>query len=271
MTSETVYEYGPDSQRQAGVPQGEIHHFQHVSTIFPGAQRDYWVYVPQQYDGSTPAAVMVFQDGKRYLDADGWFRVPIVFDNLIHAGAMPVTVGIFLNPGHVGEAPAPDRWPFNNRSAEYDTLSDQYARFLLEEILPEVGARWKLTDDPEQRAIGGLSSGAICAFTVAWERPDAFRKVLSHIGSYTDIRGGHVYPSRIRKETPRPLRVFLQDGEADLDNIHGNWWLANLQMAAALKYRGYDYRFVGGSSAHDGKHGGAILPDSLRWLWRASP
>ncbi len=269
MTTETVYEYGPDSQRQAGVPQGTITQFHHESSIFPKARRDYWVYVPQQYDPATPAAIMVFQDGQRYMDADAWYRVPIVFDNLIHAGAMPVTIGIFLNPGHVGETmPATARGPFSNRSYEYDSLSDQYARFLLEEILPEVGSRWNLTDDPDQRAICGLSSGAICAFTVAWQRPDAFRKVLSHIGSYTDIRGGHVYPSRIRQDAPRPIRIFLQDGEADLDNQYGNWWLANLQMVAALKYRGYDHHFVAGTGAHDGQHAGAILPDSLRWLWR---
>lgn len=268
MTTAPTYQYGPDSERQPGVPQGEITHFQHISTIFPDARRDCWVYVPQQYDPATPAAVMVFQDGKRYLDPEGAFRVPIVFDNLIHAGAMPVTIGIFLNPGHVGEAPAPDRWPYSNRSFEYDTLSDQYARFLIEEILPEVGSRWTLTADPEQRAICGLSSGGICAFTVAWEHPNAFRKVLSHIGSFTDIRGGHNYPSLIRKAAVRPLRVFLQDGEADLDNQYGNWWLANLQMVAALRYRGYDYQFVGGTGAHDGVHGGTILPDSLRWLWR---
>jgi enterochelin esterase-like enzyme len=156
----------------------------------------------------------------------------------------------------------------SNRSFEYDTLSDQYARFLLEEILPEVGERWRLTADPDQRAICGASSGGICAFTVAWQRPDAFRKVMSHIGSFADIRGGHNYPSLIRKEAVRPLRVFLQDGEADLDIEFGNWWLANLQMVSALKFRGYDHMFVGGTGGHDGEHGGAILPDSLRWLWR---
>jgi enterochelin esterase-like enzyme len=268
MPDVITYQYGPDSQRQTGVPQGDVAHFQHVGAIFPDARRDYWVYVPQQYDPATPAAVMVFQDGHAYMSEEGAFRVPIVFDNLIHAGAMPVTVGIFINPGHVGDAPLAVPWAASNRSFEYDTLSDQYARFLMDEILPEVGARWKLTDDPTQRAICGLSSGGICAFTVGWERPDAFRKVMSHIGSFTDIRGGHVYPSHIRKHSIRPLRVFLQDGEADLDNAHGNWWLANLQMVAALKYRGYDHKFVAGSGGHDGAHGGAILPDSLRWLWR---
>ncbi len=266
----TIYQYGPDSQRQAGVPQGSVTHFEHISQIFPGARRDYSVYVPQQYDPATPAAVMVFQDGHAYLNEAGDFRTTIVFDNLIHAGAMPVTIGIFINPGHVGDELPANRFRASNRSYEYDSLSDQYARFLLDEILPEVGSRWNLTSDPERRAICGLSSGGICAFTVAWERPDRFRKVLSHIGSFTDIRGGHVYPSLIRKSAVRPLRVFLQDGEADLDNQYGNWWLANLQMVAALRYRGYDHQFVGGDGAHDGKHGGAILPDSLRWLWRQS-
>ncbi|MEZ4710539.1 MAG: alpha/beta hydrolase-fold protein [Caldilineaceae bacterium] len=268
MTDTAAYTYGPDSQRQPDVPQGRVERFTHSSTIFPHAQRAYWVYAPHQYDSAAPAAVMVFQDGHRYVEEDGWFRTPIVFDNLIHAGDMPVTIGIFINPGHVSSEPATHQWPFNNRSAEYDTLSDRYARFLIEEILPEVGARWTLTDDPDQRAICGLSSGGICAFTAAWERPDAFRKVLSHIGSFTNIRGGHVYPARVRQEAVRPLRVFLQDGENDLDNDFGNWWLANLQMESALRYRGYDHRFAGGSGAHDGVHGGAILPDSLRWLWR---
>ena len=269
-TSPETYSLGPDSQRKAGVPQGEITHFTHTSTVFPKTQRDYWVYVPQQYDAAKPASVMVFQDGHAYLKEDGWFRTPIVFDNLIHAGEMPVTIGIFINPGHLGDV-APDiKWMVSNRSFEYDSLSEQYAQFLLEEILPAVGQRWSLTDDPEQRAICGMSSGGICSFTVAWERPDAFRKVLSHIGSFTDIRGGHVYPTLIRKSAKRPIRVFLQDGEADLENQYGNWWLANLQMEAALKFRNYDYKFVGGTGAHDGQHAGAILPDSLRWLWRVN-
>lgn len=268
MPSTSTYQHGPDSQRKEGVPQGTIHAFQHVSQIYADIRRDYWAYVPQQYDPATPAALMVFQDGQRYLREEAEFRVPIVFDNLIHAGDMPVTIGVFINPGHYGQEPLNLPYRASNRSVEYDTLSDKYARLLLEEILPEVGQRWKITDDPDQRAICGLSSGAICAFTVAWERPDSFRKVLSHIGSFTDIRGGHNYPSYIRQHAIRPIRIFLQDGEADLNNDWGDWWLANLQMASALKYRGYDYKFVAGTGAHDGEHGGAILPDSLRWLWR---
>lgn len=263
-----TYEYGPESQRQPGVPQGNLFHFQHTSTIYQNTVREYSVYVPQQYDPNQPAAVMVFQDGHAYLKEDGDYRVPIVFDNLIHAGDMPVTIGIFVNPGHVGEQLPDNPFRASNRSFEYDSLSDQYARFLMEEILPEVGKQWNLTNDPDQRAICGLSSGGICAFTAAWEHPEFFRKVLSHIGSFTDIRGGHAYPSLIRKSAVRPIRVFLQDGDEDLNNSYGNWWLANLQMESALSFRGYDHKFVGGKSGHNGKHAGPILPDSLRWLWR---
>jgi enterochelin esterase family protein len=267
------YELGPDSQRQEGVPQGKVTKHQWTeSKIFPGTVRDYWVYVPAQYDAAKPACVMVFQDGHNYVGEDGQFRVPVVFDNLIHQGDMPVTIGVFVNPGHKPDpktaAPPQNRWRANNRSFEYDTLSDQYARFLLEEILPAVGKDYNLTDDPHCRAICGISSGGICAWTVAWERPDAFRKVLSHVGSFTNIRGGHVYPALIRKTEPKPIRVFLQDGEGDLDNQHGNWPLSNKQMAAALKFADYDYKFVMGDGGHNGKHGGAILPESLRWLWR---
>jgi enterochelin esterase-like enzyme len=210
---------------------------------------------------------MVFQDGGNYASSNGQFRVPTVFDNLIQKKEMPVTIGIFLNPGEVPAA-QPGQKGRSNRSFEYDSLGDQYAKFLLEEILPEVEKKYKITKDPEGRAICGISSGGICAWTVAWERPDSFRKVLSHVGSFTNIRGGHVYPALIRKTEKKPIRVFLQDGANDLDNLHGNWPLANQEMAAALKFAGYDYKFEFGDGGHNGKHGGAILPDSLRWLWR---
>lgn len=265
------YVLGPDSERHEGVPQGTVTEHEWRSEVFPGTIRRYWVYVPAQYDGSQPACVMVFQDGHAYVGETGQFRAPIVMDNLIHRGEMPVTIGVFIDPGHLKEElpPVPGWQPRpENRSFEYDTLSDQYARFLLEEILPEIGREYSLTDDPERRGICGISSGGICAFTVAWERPDAFRKVLSHVGSFTNIRGGHVYPALIRKTDRKPLRVFLQDGSGDLDNEHGSWPLANQQMAASLKFAGYDYRFEYGSGAHNGIHGGAILPESLRWLWR---
>ena len=264
------YKLGPDSMRHEGVPKGNVTKDVWRSKVFPDTVRDWWIYVPAQYDGTKPACVMVFQDGQAYVDENGDFRVPVVFDNLIHKGEMPVTIGIFINPGHQGKEPPKSPWKSSNRSFEYDTLSDQYARFLLEEILPEIGKRYKLTNDPECRAVCGISSGGICAFTVAWQRPDAFRKVLSHVGSFTNIRGGHVYPSLIRSTPNKPLRVFIQDGSNDLDNQFGNWWLANQEMAAALKFKQYDYKFVGGTGTHGGKHGGAILPDSLRWLWRGA-
>jgi len=262
------YALGPDSQRQEGVPRGTITQHQWMeSAVFPGTERDYWVYVPRQYDAPKPACVMVFQDGGNYVNEKGQFRVPVVFDNLIHRGEMPVTIGIFINPGVVPPS-SPDAVGRRNRSFEYDSLGDQYATFLLNEILPAIGKDYNLTADPDGRAIGGISSGGICAWTVAWERPDAFRKVLSHVGSFTNIRGGHVYPALIRKTEPKPIRVFLQEGENDLDNLHGNWPLANRQMAASLKFAGYDYKFEMGTEGHNGRHGGAILPESLRWLWR---
>lgn len=252
---------------QKGVPKGNVTKHTWKSKVFPGTVRDYWVYVPAQYDASKPACVMVFQDGAGYVNPKGQRRVPIVFDNLIHKKEMPVTIGIFINPGVVPPTKTGQK-PRRNRSFEYDTLSDQYARFLEKEILPEVGKKYNLTKDPECRAICGISSGGICAFTVAWERPDLFRKVVSHVGSFVNIRSGDRYPGIIRKTERKPIRVFLQDGKNDLNNLHGNWPLANQQMASALKFMDYDYKFVFGDGGHNGIHGGAILPDTLRWLWR---
>ncbi len=261
----TRYKYGPDSEPQAGVPQGTVTKMPPwKSEVFAGTVRDWWIYVPAQYDPQKPACVMVFQDGEWYVNPKGDFRVPVVFDNLIHKKEMPVTIGIFLNPGVF---PDKRKGLGKNRSVEYDTLSPKYAEFLEKEILPEVAKKYNLRNDPEARAICGISSGGICAWTVAWERPDLFRKVLSHVGSFTNIRGGDAYPGKIRKTPKKPIRVFLQAGKLDLDNEHGNWPLANMQMELALKFKGYDYKFVMGEEGHNGKHGGAILPDSLRWLW----
>jgi enterochelin esterase-like enzyme len=265
LAAKDDYQLGPDSMEQPNVPRGETHKFTCKSTIFADTVRDWGIYVPVQYNPKEPACVMVFQDGMGYMSPKGQYRVPTVFDNLIHKKEMPVTIGIFVNPGSF---PNQDKKKSSNRSFEYDTLSDQYARFLEMEILPEVAKKYNLRADAAGRAIGGASSGAICAFTVAWERPDLFSKVLSHIGSYTNIRGGDRYPGIIRAAAKKPIRVFLQDGSGDLDNRAGNWWLANLQMEAAFKFKKYDYKVAWGDGGHTGKHGGAILPDSLRWLWR---
>ncbi|MEA3213014.1 MAG: hypothetical protein QOE70_6071 [Chthoniobacter sp.] len=266
------YPLGLDSQPQE-VWHGELKQATFdQSAIFPDTTRDYWVYVPKQYDGVKPACLMVFFDGGGYAKADGASRVPVVFDNLIAKKEMPVTIGVFVNPGVI-KATQPGAKDRSNRSFEYDSLGDANARFLLEELLPVATQGLNLTKDPAGWAICGASSGAIAAFTVAWEKPDAFRKVVSHIGSFTNIRGGYVYPALIRKtkDQPKPLRVFLQDGSNDLDNLHGNWPLANQDMAAALKFAGYDYRFELGTGGHSPRHGGAIFPDTMRWLWRDWP
>ena len=262
-----VYEMHPDGREKPGVPKGKVTQMPAwESRIFAGTRRDWWVYVPAQYSAESPAAVMVFQDGNSYRD-----YVPTVFDNLIAKGDMPVTVGVFIQPG-VFEGGR------SNRSFEYDTLSDQYARFLLEEILPEVEKTVRLRRDAASRAIAGASSGGICAFTVAWERPDEFSKVVSWIGSFVNIasgktvrEGGHNYEAMIRKTPKKPIRVFLQDGANDLDNANGNWPLANQTLARSLAYAKYDYRFEYGQGFHSHRHGRAILPDTLRWLWRDYP
>ena len=259
-----VYETHRDARERAGVPKGKLTQMPPWSSrIFPGTTRNWWVYVPAQYNAGTPASVMVFQDG-----AGARQYVVPVFDNLIAQGDMPVTVGIFLEPGGV-------KAPRDNRSFEYDTLSDQYARFLLEEILPEVEKTVRLRRDAAGRAIAGQSSGAIAAFTVAWERPDEFSKVLSGIGSFTNIQsgktlreGGHNYAAMIRKAPRKSIRIFMQDGANDLDNQHGSWWLANQTLARSLAYAGYDYKFEQGQGFHNNNHIRAILPDALRWLWR---
>ncbi len=270
FAADNDYALGPDSQVKAGVPQGELKAGVFAdSKVFPGTTRDYSVYVPKQYDASKPASLMVFFDGGGYAKADGSVRATVVMDNLIAKKEMPVTIGVFVNPGNVkaSEPGAKDR---SNRSFEYDSLGDANAKFIIEELLPVATKGLNITADPAGRAACGMSSGAIAAFTLAWERPESFGKVVSWIGSYTNIRGGYVYPAQIRqtKGKPKAIRVFLQDGSNDLDNLHGNWPLSNQDMAAALKFAGYDYKFELGTGSHSPKHGASMFPDTLRWLWR---
>lgn len=259
----------PYHEVQAGVPTGTITKYTNfTSQIFTNTTRDWWVYVPAQYKKEKPACVMVFQDGHDYVNLKGNWRVPTVFDNLIAKGEMPVTIAIFINPGHNGSYKPQSPWRVSNRSFEYDSLGDRYARFLVEEILPEVKKLgYNITDDPEGRAISGASSGGICSFTVAWERPDQFRKVLSTIGSFVDLRGGHAYPYLIRKTEKKPIRVYLQDGKNDLDNPFGNWPLANQMMASSLNYMKYDHRFDFTEGEHNSNAAGPLLPEALKWLW----
>jgi enterochelin esterase-like enzyme len=271
------YPLGADSLPQKDAPKGKLEGptlFR--SKVIANTTRRYWVYVPAQYTPDKPACVLVFQDGARAVNPDGVLRVPQVLENLIAKKQIPVTIGIFITPGQRG-----DTFPENigtanpnNRDREYDVLNDAYARMLIDEILPEVSKSYKLAQEPENRAIGGSSSGGICAFTVAWERPAEFRNVISLIGSFTNIHGGHVYPDLVRKADKKPLRVFLQDGEQDLRNPQDSdrdWYLQNQKMIAAFREKGYDFAAVVGKGGHSDDHGGAILPYMLRWIWRDHP
>ena len=294
--TEVKYQHGPDSQRKEGVPRGKVTDFDWTnSTVFPNTIRHCSIYVPAQYDAAKPAALMVFQDGHTYLRSftnaqvdgraiekeDGDFRVPIVFDNLIHAKEMPVTIAVFIDPGFTQkEFPdTPRAWQPQpqNRSFEYDSLTTNYSEFVITEILPHVRKQYNITDNPEGHAICGISSGAICAWTVAWHRPDQFRKVVSHVGSFTNIRGGDKYPDIIRTNSWKPIRIFVQDGANDLRSgpqnrrPGWNWVIANHLLAAALEEKDYDYKYVFGEGGHNGNHGGVIFPDTMRWLWRDYP
>ena len=259
-------EPGPDSKPQDGVPKGEVVKGTFdKSAVFPGTVRDYWVYIPTQLDRTRPAPVMIFQDGLQY-------AAPVVFDNLIHRKELPPLVGVFVMHGRVPAASgeALDRM---NRSYEYDSVTDSYARFLLEEMLPFVERTHglRLSADGNDRAIAGNSSGAIAAFSAAWHRPDAFRRVFSAIGTYVGLRGGDQFPTLVRKTEAKPIRVFLEDGRGDLNNYTGDWWVANQDMLSALEYAGYDVAHRWGEGAHNSKHATAIFPDAVRWLWRDWP
>ncbi len=282
------YVLGPDSKPQAGVPRGKITKATLTSQVYDGRTFTYQVYVPAQYDGTRPAAVFVGQDGDSYIRDPGAWHLDVVFDNLIAKKEMPVTIGIFIDPSSQAD-----------RAMEYDTLGDRYARFLIDEVLPEVGKSYRLTKDPEGRAIAGFSSGAICAFTVAWERPDQFRKVISCFGSFTAIgrqparggqpavSGGEIYPTLIRTTPIKPLTVYIQDGSNDLNNQYGNWYLANQQMVSSLEWananpprggRGaaaagspavrYRVNHVFGDGGHTANQGASIFPEIIRWMWQ---
>lgn len=279
VSAQESYPKHVDAQVRDDVPQGKVslHRFTD-SKVFPGTQRDYHIYVPAQYKAGTPAALMVFQDGGKYVRKNSSWALPTVFDNLIAEGAMPITIAVCVEPGVVpgddqdndsadsaGGNAAQNRF---NRSYEYDTVSDRYASFLIDEIIPEIRKSYTITDDPNLRGIGGSSSGAIAAFGVAWHRPDQFRRVFSTVGTYVGLRGGNEYPTMIRKSEPKPIRIFLQDGRNDLNIYGGSWWNANLSMLSALQWAGYSVENQWGDGGHNGKHGSAIFPEAMRWLWK---
>jgi gluconolactonase len=274
-SADDQYVPGPDSLPQPGVPKGKTFEFTFdTSRIFPGTTRTITVYVPAEYRAEKPACVYVG------LDALG-FEVPVVFDNLIYKNEMPVTIGIGVSPGTVASNNPPSN-PRFNRSYEFDGLNANLARFLLEEVFPEVERRKTpdglpiiLSKDPNDHAAGGGSTGGIGSFTLAWERPDAFRRVFIAIGTFVGMRGGDHYAVLVRKTEPKPIRVFMQDGSNDqltdfLGEV-GDWWLSNQTMYSALRFAGYDVEHVWGEGTHSGKHATVIFPDAMRWLWKDWP
>lgn len=285
--TDDVYHLGPDSEPHTGVPQGKVSAWTQLPSLaYAGTLHDYCIYVPAQYDPAQPASLMIFQDGQAWVNLTGEYRVPYVFDNLIYRREMPVTIAVFINPGRKPDQPVASSDDWGDRSAnrpqEYNALDDKYARVIVDELLPVLNAQFNLSKNPDDRAIAGASSGAIAAFTVAWHRPDQFRKVISTIGSFTNIRGGHVYPDLIRDTERKPIRIFLQDGLNDNRGIRQkdpnptynperDWHAQNRKMVVALTEKGYDVNYSWGIGSHSSKQGGAILPEMLRWLWRDYP
>jgi len=280
---DAFYKLGPDSLVQPGVPHGRlIGPTTLPSNVFPGNYHTYWVYVPAQYDATRPAALMIFNDGQAMINPNGDVRVPNVLDNLIHRRELPVMITVFINPGHTPQQPEPSpagEWGDHTtlRPEEYNTPApyDKYARVICNELLPVVNAQYNISPDPDQHGIAGASSGGIAAFTVAWERPDVFHKVITIVGSFTNIRGGYVYPEKVLASEKKPLRIFFQDGRNDNRALRGDtydptrdWFYQNVRLCNALIQKGYDVNYVWGIGLHGQKEGGAILPEMMRWLWR---
>jgi enterochelin esterase family protein len=277
------YRLGPDSLPQEGVPKGEIRGpYTLPSQVYPGTQHTYWVYVPAQYDPAVPAALMVFQDGQAFKDENGDMRAQNVMDNLIYRREIPIMIGVFINPGRRPDQPepTPKNWGDRdtNRPTEYNSLDDRYARVISEELMPKLAKDYNISKDPEMHGIGGSSSGAIAAFTVAWERPDHFRKVLSNVGSFVNLRGGHVYPEKVLAIEKKLIRLYLCDGRNDNRGLRNgrydetrDWFFQNVRLMKALTRKGYDVNYAWGMNNHGQKFGGAILPEMMRWLWRDGP
>jgi enterochelin esterase family protein len=278
------YRLGPDSLPQDGVPKGEIRGpYTLPSKVYAGTQHTYWIYVPAQYDPSLPAALMIYQDGQAFKDENGDLRAQNVMDNLIYRREIPVMIAVFINPGRTPEQPepTPQNWgdQTTNRPTEYNSLDDKYARVITEELMPVLNKEYNISKDPQMHGIGGSSSGAIAAFTVAWERPNDFRKVLSNVGSFVNIRGGDAYPGLVLESAKKPIRIFLCDGRNDnrgagrggAYDVRRDWFLQNVRLMKALTQKGYDVNYTWGMNLHGQKFGGAIMPEMMRWLWRDGP
>jgi enterochelin esterase-like enzyme len=277
------YRLGPDSLPQDGVPKGEIKGpYTLPSKIYDGTQHTYWIYVPAQYDPAVPTSLMILQDGQAMKAEEGDIRAQSVMDNLIYRREIPVMIGVFINPGRTPEQPEPtlQEWGdrTTNRPTEYNTPDDKYARVIVDELMPVLYKEYNISKDPERHGIGGSSSGAIAAFKVAWERPNEFRKVLSIVGSFVNIRGGQVYADRVLSSEKKPIRIFLCDGRNDNRGVRDgkydetrDWFFQNVRLMKALTQKGYDVNYSWGMNLHGQKMGGAIFPDMMRWLWRDGP
>jgi enterochelin esterase family protein len=279
--TDIYYKLAVDAIPQDGVPKGEIKGpFTLPSTAYPGTQHTYWVYVPAQYDPAVPASLMIYNDGQAFMAPEGDIRAQVVMDNLIYRRELPVMIGVFINPGRTPEQPepTPSEWGdrTTNRPTEYNTLDDKYARVIVDELLPVLYKQYNVSKDPERHGIGGSSSGAIAAFTVAWERPNDFRKVLSNVGSFTNIRGGNAYPDIIRKSDKKPIRIFLVDGRNDNRSLHADgsydqardWFYQNVRIEQALAEKGYEVNYEWGINRHGQKMLQTVFPETMRWLWR---
>ena len=278
------YKLGPDSLPMDGVPKGELKGpFVIQSQAYPGTQHTYWVYVPAQYDPKVPASLMILNDGQAMIAPNGDVRAFNVYDNLIYRREIPVMIGVFINPGRRPDQPEPNpsEWGdrTTNRPTEYNSLDDKYARVIVDELMPMLYKEYNISKDPNQHGIGGASSGAIAAFTVAWERPNEFRKVLSIVGSFTNLRGGNAYSEIVRKAEKKPIRIFLQDGRNDNRSLRPDgtydesrdWFANNVKLMHALTDKGYEVNYSFGIGKHGQKQGGAIFPEMMRWLWRDQP
>ena len=278
---DSFYKLGPDSLEQEGVPHGKlVGPLTLPCQVYPGTAHTYWVYVPAQYNAAKPASLMIFNDGQAFKYDKGDIRAQNVMDNLIHRRELPVMIGVFINPGKTPQQPEPN--PMNwgdkdtNRPTEYNTPNDKYAKVICDELMPVLHKEYNISKNPDHHGIGGASSGAIAAWSVAWERPDQFRKVLSIVGSFVNLRGGHVYPERVLAAEKKPIRAFFQDGRNDNrgNNKGGkydpnrDWFYQNVRLVEALTKKGYEVNYAWGIGLHGQKQGGAIMPEMMRWLWR---
>jgi enterochelin esterase-like enzyme len=278
--NDAFYKLGPDSLAMEGVPKGKFSEARIIpSQAYPGTQHTYYVYVPAQYDPAKPVALMIFNDGQAMMKEPGSVQGQNVLDNLIYRREIPVMIGVFINPGRRPDQPEPPEpgggWgdKTTNRPTEYNTPDDKYARVVVDELMPALRKDYNISPDPDLHGIMGASSGGCAAFAVAWFRPNDFRKVITIVGSFTDLRGEYIYPELVAESEKKPIRIFMQDGRNDnrTANSKRDWFFQNVRLMKALTAKGYEVNYSWGMNNHGQSMGGAILPEMMRWLWRDQP